>query len=361
MSSRWDRRTPGVGRVVWKVVCPLLVGSVLIHSSHSFAVAQVSEDDQAVDAAIAKAIAFLASEQQPSGAWRTDSFGESTAATSLAVMSFLAAGYMPGEPPYGEQIERGIRWVLKHQEANGMLVHRRSHGPMYSHGISALMLAEVIGMVDRSDAVAVRSGLERSIRLILESQAVAKDVRHAGGWRYQVDSRDSDLSVTGWQLLALRAAKDVGCDVPAEAIDKAVEYVKRCSVRDDRGFGYQPGSGQTPTLTGTGITCLEVCGVHNSPEAVGGAEWLLDHPLTLRTNYFYYGAYYSGVGMFKIGGKYARASRDNLVDLLLPTQEPDGSWQARQGSERGAGRIYATSMAVLALAVEYRYLPIYQR
>ena len=36
------------------------------------------------------------------------------------------------------------------------------------------------------------------------------------------------MSVTGWQLLALRAAKNIGCDVPGERIDMAVEYVLRC-------------------------------------------------------------------------------------------------------------------------------------
>jgi hypothetical protein len=317
--------------------------------------------EQQVDDAIARALDFLARQQQPSGAWVIDSAGEETSATSLAIMAFLAAGHVPGEGPYGRQLERGIRWVVQHQENNGMLVARRSHGPMYSHGISTLMLAEVIGMVDEADAAATRRALERGVKLILDAQALNKDRRHAGGWRYQADSRDSDLSVTGWQVMALRAAKDVGCDVPREAIEAAVEYVKLCSVRDNRGFGYQPGNGQTPTLTGCGITCLECCGEHNTREALGGAKYLLDDPLRYDSNYFFYGVYYTGVGMFKMGEPYAERYRQHLINLLLPIQEADGSWQAVHGSERQHGRVYATSLAVLALAVEYRYLPIYQR
>jgi hypothetical protein len=242
-----------------------------------------------------------------------------------------------------------------------MLVFRRSHGPMYSHGISTLMLAEALGMMPEEDAAPVRTALEQAIRLILESQAVNKDRRHAGGWRYQTDSRDSDLSVTGWQVLALRAAKDVGCDVPAEAIDDAIEYIKNCSVRDNRGFGYQPGSGQTPTLTGVGITALEVCGDHHSPESLGGADWLLDHPLQEDSNYFFYGVYYTSVGMYKMGGEFAQFYQTHLADILLDAQDEDGSWLSRHGTERGAGRIYSTSMAILGLAVDYGYLPIYQR
>lgn len=318
--------------------------------------------EQQVDNAIARALDFLAREQQASGGWVIPSAsGEETSATSLAVMAFLAAGHVPGEGPYGKQIERGIRWVVQNQEKNGMIVARRSHGPMYSHGISALMLAEVVGMVDEADAAEVRRALERGIKLILDAQALSKDRRHAGGWRYQADSRDSDLSVTGWQVMALRAAKDVGCDVPKESIDAAIRYVKECSVRDNRGFGYQPGNGQTPTLTGCGITCLECCGDHNTKEALGGAKYLLDEPLRYDSNYFFYGVYYTSVGMFKMGEPYAEKYRQHMINLLLPVQEADGSWNAVHGSERQHGRVYATSLAVLALAIEYRYLPIYQR
>jgi hypothetical protein len=65
--------------------------------------------------------------------------------------------------------------------------------------------------------------------------------------------------------------------------------------------------------------------------------------------------------MFKMGGRYADETYDRLMDLLIPDQDADGSWESPHGSERGIGRVYSTTMAVLALAIEYRYLPIYQR
>lgn len=317
--------------------------------------------EKKIDNSIVRALKYISSQQRPSGAWGVDALGESTAATSLAVMSFMAAGHTPGEGPYGEQINRGIRWVIDHQEDNGMLVHKKSHGPMYSHGISALMLAEAAGMVEKEDATPIRRALEKAIRLILEAQAVPKHNRHQGGWRYQASARDSDLSVTGWQLLALRAAKDIGCDVPADAIDDAVAYVKECSYRGDRGFGYQPGGGPTATRCGTGITCLEICGKHHADETMGAADFLLEHPLRENDSYFFYGVYYCGVGMFKVGGKYWTQTRDQIAEILLKSQDTDGSWISQHHSEKRQGRVYSTSMAVLSLAVEYRYLPIYQR
>lgn len=339
----------------------LLAGLVLVTVTAS-GFAQPGPTAQDVDDAIVRALRYLAQQQQPSGGWVVDAFnGEATSATSLAVMAFLAAGHAPGEGPYSPLLRRGVEFVLDHQEPNGMLIHRRGHGPMYDHGISTLMLAEVSGMVPEAQAERTRRGLERAIRLILASQMVPKSSSQRGGWRYHPSSSDSDLSVTGWQLLALRAAKDIGCDVPAENIDLAVDYVKRCSPRDGRGFGYQPGNASTVVLSGTGLLALQVCGEDNCAEVHRAAEYLELRPLRHRDPWFYYGVYYTTIGMYKRGGNDWSNSRPLLFAELLAAQHPDGSWSAGNNAEAPWGRTYCTAMAVLALTVEYEYLPIYQR
>lgn len=313
---------------------------------------------QRVERAVERALVFLAGEQLPSGAWLVDQYrGGSTAATSLAVMSFLAAGYTPEDEVYGRRITRGIDFVLSSQRADGLLVSSTGHGPMYSHGISTLMLAEVVGMVDEARADRVRAVLAKAIALILKAQDVAKARGHEGGWRYSPQSADADLSVTGWQLLALRAAKDVGCDVPAENVDRAIAYVLRCHTQG--GFTYQPGQQATTVRTGTGIVCLEVAGEHHMRQSLAAADYLKLRPLRWTDAHFFYGVYYCSVGMFKIGGKHWESFRDNLTELLLDFQQEDGSWLSR--SERRYGAPYCTCMAILGLTVEYRYLPIYQR
>jgi len=323
------------------------------------ALAQPDANGDRVDRAIVRALQFLASEQQPSGAWRIR-HQDACASTSLAVMSFMAAGHVPGEGPYGDSLERGVRWVLGAQQADGLFPHRAGSGPMYDHGITTLMLAEVAGMVRPDLRDRVRIGLERAVLLILKAQAVGKGRQHEGGWRYQPGSNDSDLSVTGWQLLALRAARNIGCDVPAEAIDAAVDYVKRCSDRQG-GFSYHPGSGVSPTRTGTGILCLEICGDHRAPETIAAADYLLRRPLEKNDGFFFYGVYYCTVGMFQVGDRYWDTTRDSIRELILPLQNANGSWYLDRGDENAFGPVYSTSMSVLALAVEYQYLPIYQR
>jgi hypothetical protein len=318
----------------------------------------------ATDTAVARALEFLKKAQEPDGSWRSGGFGKATSVTSLAVMAFLAAGHMPGEPgPYREAIERGVRYVLANQKVNGMLVSNTSHGPMYCHGISTLMLAEVAGTAPEGTlATEVRSALARAIELIIKAQDLQKDTENAGGWRYQPTSHDSDISVTGWQVMALRAARTAGCSVPSGNIDRAIDYLKRCAVKlPQGGFGYQPGHSPNNPRTGTGILALEICGAHQAPEAIAGAQYLLQHPPRWSSEYFFYEVYYCSQAMFQMGDAYFQAYYPKLLGILLAHQEADGSWLSGDGNDRSGGRNYCTAMAVLALAVEYCYLPIYQR
>ncbi|HAW29439.1 MAG TPA: prenyltransferase, partial [Planctomycetaceae bacterium] len=100
----------------------LLLFSLLLPANLSHA-QELDAQKKQLDASIQRAIQFLANSQQPSGAWSFNSYGESTAATSLSIMAFMAAGYVPEEGPYGDQINKGIDWVLAHQADNGLVVH----------------------------------------------------------------------------------------------------------------------------------------------------------------------------------------------------------------------------------------------
>jgi hypothetical protein len=317
--------------------------------------------DQEVDAAVQRGITFLVSQQQPSGGWKIDSFGgEATSATSLALMALLAAGAVPNEPPYARTFHDGMEYLLKHQTDEGLLIDKHGHGPLYCHGISTLLLAEIAGMVEPAQQERCRRALEQAVLLLLQSQAVAKPNRHAGGWRYTPRSLDSDLSVTAWQLLALRGARNIGCDVPAESIDAAVAYVRQCGDRRG-GYGYQPGAGTTPILTGAGLTALQVCGVEDRDELDAAAQLLAERLPQPDDGYYFYGVYYSSVGLHRFGTDVWPTAKKRLFQRLLKEQLADGSWLPEHGPERALGKTYPTSMAVLALTVEYGYLPVYQK
>lgn len=347
----------GVVSLVWTGFAPTVAAQ-----APSNGLRQPSALDREVDAAVAKATAWLARQQQPSGGWRADLYdGDTTSMTSLAMMSLLAAGYVPGDEPYAATFRRGLQYLSQRQQPSGLIVDRTGHGPLYCHGITTLFLAEVVGLAEPDQAVMVRQMLEKAVRALLEAQAVRKGPTHAGGWRYTLSSNDSDLSVSAWQLLALRAARNAGCDVPADAIDRAVAYVRACGQRGD-GFRYQPGGGgASPIMTAAGVTALQVCGATDVPEFEPAIRSLARQLPRPSERYYLYGTYYGSVSLHQYGGDLWEGVRGDLFRGVLGQQSPDGSWLAENGSERSVGRVYATSLAVLALTVEYGYLPIYQK
>ena len=308
-----------------------------------------------VDQAVDRALAFLKTQQDSDGAWRAHN-QKNPAVTALAVMAYLSAGHVPGEGPYADTVERGVRWVLGQQKANGLIATVGGH-EMYHHGICTLMLAEVSGMTQGQLARDVKTKLEKAVAIILKAQRTAG--HFSGGWRYQVGSRDADMSVTGWQLLALRAAKNLGCDVPAARIELAVGYVKRSRDPRSGGFAYTPGGGYTIPCTGTGILALEICGKdhHHSDEATQAGSFLLKHAPAWNSNHFFYAVYYCSQATFQLGKNYWNYYRPRLHKVLLDHQQPGGAWIGNDGY----GPAYGTAMSVLALTVEYRFLPIYQR
>ncbi len=317
-----------------------------------------------VDRAIDKALAWLASQQDKTGAWHGDHRQrDSTAVTSLAVMAFLAKGHTPGVGPYGDRLSLAVDFILASQQKNGLLVHGHTgKGPMYNHNISTLMLSEVSGMVDPARQAKVDRALGRALKVILAAQDVRKDRSHRGGWRYQHTSKDSDISVTGWAVMALRSARNNGAAVPREAIKEAVEFIMNCRQRDG-GFAYQPGGSSGLGRTGTALLCLELTGHHRDRAALGAGDYILKHIPNRwgQDRFFCYAMYYASQATFQLGGRYWERFGSHMYELFLKAQREDGSWPEGSGGENEAGRTYSTAMSVLAMSVSYRQLPIYQR
>ena len=182
--------------------------------------------EKPVDEAIDRALDYLAKKQHKDGCWlaggeKRDPMG----ITSLCLMAFLAKGYTPGEGPYAEVIDKGIDFVLNGHLENGLIAERSGHGAMYSHCIATLMLSEVSGMVDPERQAKIDRLLPKALKIIIAAQDIQKDDRNAGGWRYQSNSSDSDISCTSWAVMALRSVRNAGAAVPKGAIERALAYI----------------------------------------------------------------------------------------------------------------------------------------
>lgn len=340
---------------------------------------------EAFEVAVDRAVKRLAENQNPDGSWNGGFGGgglrgggsRDPSVSALCVMAFLSAGHVPGEGPYADVIEKGVRFVCSQQDPRTGVFAGAAFGNsvMYSHGICTLMVAEVIGLMpDRREAAQLRQRLVAAVELIRRAQN-----RRPGeqGWRYTTQPIDADMSVTAWQIMALRAAKNVGCDVPATIVDNAVEYVKNCRDRQTGGYKYTRYGHVTLACTGASILSLELTtkDYHGSQDSRDSAAFI-QHRLWSAAKqggaghhrgqpHFFYGVYYMSQAMFQVGGEPWKWYRDYLHWLLLDRdghqQRPGGHWDGVSGDDQMAGVNYSTAMAVLALTVEYRFLPIYQR
>ena len=345
--------------------CAWLLGAgaaLFIGGAAAIADRAVPEDakyQKAFDEAVDKALAYLARAQLGDGSFPAN-MRNNTAIASLGVMAFLARGYSPGLPPYGDTINRGIDFVLSVQAPDGTIIGAGG-GQMYSHNISTLMLSEVSGMVDPDRQKRIDQALPKALKVILDAQDVPKAPPFQGGWRYEPKSTDSDISHSGWALMALRSARNNGAPVPKEALDRATKFIMMCAGQEGQ-FSYQPGGGVGLIRTAVALLCLELSGRHRVAETIVAGGWVAKRfKQEWRAEYPYYALYYCAHGMFQLGGQQWERFAPELYDTILKLQGSDGAWAPLSAKEDESGPCYCTSMAVLALSVSYRQLPIYQR
>ncbi len=304
-----------------------------------------------VRASISKGLAYLAKPESrnKNGSWGGDS--NPVAETSLSLMAFMLKGHVPGRGRYGDVMDNGIVYLInKGQSQRGFIGTPQNHAGMYEHGLAVLALSEAWG---QSKNPRIRNTLRRAVDIILSSQ------NPAGGWRYNPEPRDADLSMTVMQLVALNSAREAGIAVPGATIERATKYVLSCQDETSGGFKYMPQSGEPGfARTAAGVMSLVMCGHRQHQATQRGLAFLRAYPnQKFEANFprFHYSHYYAVQAMYQSGEADFQNWYPRISSTIISKQGTDGSW-------RGAhGQAYGTSLSILILGVPYRYLPIYQR
>ncbi|GAB5405968.1 MAG: terpene cyclase/mutase family protein [Aureliella sp.] len=304
-----------------------------------------------VDNSVRRGLDLLLTRQKPDGTFSTDTHGKWAGVCALGGMALLSRGVRPGLGTAGEALSRTRDYVLSCVQSNGFVSSEQtSHGPMYGHGFGTLFLAEVYGQDHHAD---LRAKLQLAVRLIIRSQNAS------GGWRYNPSPSDADLSVTACQMMALRAARNAGIEVPKKTIDAAVGYIRR-SQNPDGGFMYQVtgGSSRFP-LTAAAVVALYSAGIYEGDEIRLAIDYIRrranENLKPGRDKFFFYAHYYSSQVFWHLGGTEWTQWYNGLKKALLPAQNAQGGWFDFNSTE------YATAMACLILSMPRTLLPIFQR
>jgi hypothetical protein len=311
-----------------------------------------------LDDAVTRGLAALAELQAENGAFGDGRYSNNVAVTALACLALMADGSVPGRGPYGEQVRKGLEFVLSNATESGLIAGEAANGPMYGHGFATLFLGEVYGMTGGGEETALADrtyeALVKAIRLIERTQ------NEEGGWRYNPLPYDADVSVTICQVMALRSARNAGIEVSKDTIDRAVLYVRACQ-NPDGGFRYQTQTRDSAwPRTAAGVASLYYAGLYDDQGAQAGLEYLRISSLpggnARRNPHYFYGAYYAVQAMYLAGGEWWALWWPPVREELLSMQEGGGLWD-----DRAVGPAYGTAMALIVLQMPKRYLPIFQK
>jgi hypothetical protein len=314
------------------------------------------------EAAVVRGLKWLKRNQSVDGSWKLDGnfkdkgTANDTAGTVFGLLPFLGAGktHKPAKNnDYNKVVEKGLQFLIRKQDnQTGNL-----GGGMYAHGLATIALAEAYGL---SKDPALRGPAQAAVNYIVRAQ------HNAGGWRY-ARGQEGDVSVTGWQIMALLTAQMAGLDVPKLTLTKAQFFLSSCCDNDNEGYGYTaPGS--TPTMSAVGLLCrqyLNSWGPENARLLKGIDKNLVPYPPGSMKNMYYY--YYSTQVMHHVGGERWRTWNEKMRDRLVTTQDKskgpnDGSWSS-EGDAHGSagGRLMNTSLSLLTLEVYFRHVPLHRK
>ena len=337
--------------------------------------------EEEVRQALTKALDYLARKQAPEGHWLGD-YEESPGIGGLALMAFLGGGCVPKD--YSSHITAAINFLKSKYNPSsnyepgsedaslyGGLISKED--PMYEHAIATLALIEAL--VELSD-YSLEPIIEDALRMIVRAQntehkpeilggPINADSDEYGGWRYRPNSTDSDISVTGWKILALKAAINAGFSIPDWTLPIAAKFLRACYDEDEHAFAYEAGSGSIGCArTGIGVLGLQLSGYPEDPLIPPAMRFMQDNPPVWNfedpgEGWPFYYWYYGTRAILISGGDDWRIWKDWICRLLIDNQNDDGSWDGTQDEKDM--EIFTTSLGALMLEFCCGHVPVYMR
>ncbi len=355
------------------------------------------------EGAVARGLRWLAEHQDGDGGWSASAFdlhcrhkmpcsgkGLSdfdTGITALAVLAFLAADHLPGSQevlletrqdplalkadtesqPYRRNVEKALEYLLNRQDGSGAF-GARGENYLYNHAVATFAMGEAY---TRCRTQKYKASTVAAIGFSVNTQ------QEGGGWDYTSRSTGrNDLSITGWQLMALNAAIGAGLEVPDGTLARAERFLDRAVTPE--GDGIYANLGQEAGRRGINMVAVGLLSrfylgtLPTEKKARRAAERILKTPPDWaamnnweRTFQSYYYWYIATLCLFQLQGESWKAWNVFLQRAVLPLQSQrgheEGSWPPEPNWVGiSGGRVYATAINVLTLETYYRHEPLFK-
>ena len=316
------------------------------------------------EAAVERALRWLVVHQRQDGSWSFNhlteacqhycthpgSEGSTTAATGLALLPFLGAGYTHREGDFQVAVQRGLDY-LKSRGIRISYGNDLRDGSMYGQALATIALCEAYGMTRDAD-------LQQAAQGGLDYIVYAQD-NNSGGWRYN-PGESGDTTVTGWMLMALKSGQMARLNVQSPAIFAAERFLNSVQNQDGSQYGYQSRKPR-PATTAVGLLCRMYTGWRrDNPGLVKGIAQLNAWGPSHDSLYY---DYYATQVLFHWAGPewdaWNRKMREHLVSAQERVGHQSGSWYFESQQSAAGGRLYNTAMAAMILEVYYRFMPLY--
>jgi prenyltransferase beta subunit len=341
----------------WSILLAILCLPGAVHAQKKDLITK--DTQKAIDAGLK----YLAKEQAVDGSWGTNQYRGNVAVTSLVGLAFLSGKHHPDQGDHGKVVTKAVRYILSTESQNpaGYFDNPKAafHGPMYGQGFAVLFLADAHATIkDMQLKTVVKDALDRAVKLLVTVQ------NKEGGWRYHPNSNDADISVTACQVVALRAARDQGVDVPKKTLEQAANYIKRCQDPTTGGFRYQTFGGAPGfARSAAGLTALNRTGAKEDDFFKKGMDYLQkpnpkknDAAPDAAVMHYSYGHYYAAKATWWAGDKTFDAWYPGIRDELLANRKNDERWE--QGLMCAH---YSTATALIILQMPHNHLSSMKR
>lgn len=342
----------------WK---PLAVAIAL----SAFAIPAVAaQSSPEVHRVVIQGLDWLASRQQRLGHWTAQN-RYPAAMTSLAGLAMLCEGSTTTEGRYADNISRAVDYLISQARPNGLIGDPlRDDRYTYGHGFAMLFLSQVLGEEEdaqrREELVAV---LTKAVRFTGQAQT------DAGGWGY-VSAKDGngfdEGSTTITQVQGLRSCRNAGIPVPKEVIDRAVKYIRDCTLRDGGVQYSSKGGGGRPAITAAAVACLFNAGEYDDDYVPRMLKYCDQHLGGGRQNnygHWHYAHFYYSQVQYREAGDTWTDYRDMTYSKLLREAKPVALENGKGvvWDQGYIGAVYTTSLNLIILQLDNAALPIYQR